>query len=113
MPTVTRADTPHKRSIILYDPADSMGGGVVQGVDVDTSLVSRYPSHIAVWGLDGTTIATVEILVHPDQPIWIEAGTIDGSVAVQGFITFSEPPNFARVRRSSGTANYVAADQRA
>lgn len=105
MPLVDIQEEPTFQTRRIYDPAGSKGAAL-QGVDANTSVISRVPRILLFESMAGGTDAQVQGKVHVDSE-WAILATITGATAAVQVHTFDPRYNFVRTVRSAGSANYL------
>lgn len=110
MGTVQLDSQPSSPAVVVYDPGDNLGNGVVQGAGgADESRVMRRPTLIEVENL--LTGTTIDVQVKTlDDLAFKSFAILDGATDTEFLVEFLQPYNFVKLVRT-GAQNAVASAQ--
>lgn len=100
---------PSSPAVVVYDPGDNLGNGVVEGANSDESRVMRRPTLIEIENLASGT--TIDVQVKTLNGLTFKSFAIaDGAVDTEFLIEFLQPYNFVKLVRT-GAQDAVASAQ--
>ena len=93
---------PASPTIIVYDPGDNLGNGIVQGANANESLVMRRPTLIEVQNMSAGTTVDVRVTTNP-QLGFKSFALLDGADDGEFLVEFLQPYNFVKLVRVGAT----------